>query len=88
MLFEGGDGMFSHNACYREGDTPGADVLLQAGTLIVSNNRVMGGELALDVRCAQRHYSLLGNICRGKIVVEFGNPMPPPWAPLNLEGVV
>lgn len=88
LEFRGGEGVFSHNECYRDGDGDAPDVRLQSNTLIVGNNRVVGGGISLDIRAAQRHYTVLGNICRGKIMVEFGAGLAAPWAPLNLEGVV
>ncbi len=88
MEFETGDGVFSHNECYRDGGTDAADVILQAGTLVVGNNRVVGGGISLELHVMERHYTVLGNICRGKIVVLPGGGLPTPWAPLNLEGVV
>jgi hypothetical protein len=48
---------------------------------------VVGGGISLDIRAAQRRYTVLGNICLGKILVESGNGISSPWAPLNLEGV-
>jgi hypothetical protein len=88
MEFETGDGVFSHNECYREGSVDAPDVVLQANTLIVGNNRVVGGGISLELHVIERHYTVLGNICRGKIIVVPGGGLPPPWAPLNLEGVV
>jgi hypothetical protein len=88
LEFTGGEGVFSHNECYREGHDD-ADVRLQSNTLIVGNNRVVGGgtslDTSLDIR-APRHYTVLGNICRGKIMVG-GVDLGVPWAPLNLVGV-
>lgn len=88
MNFETGDGVFSHNECYREGSVDAPDVVLQANTLIVGNNRVVGGGISLELHVMERHYTVLGNICRGKIVVLPGGGLPAPWAPLNLESVV
>jgi len=81
-----GDFIFSHNHCQHEGGPDSSDVVLKAGTLIVGNNRVVGSSIALDLHAAQRHYTVLGNICRGKITI-VGASLPAPWAPLNIEGV-
>ena len=35
---------------------------------------------------AERHYTVLGNITRGQIMVSGGGLIPP-WAPLNMEGI-
>lgn len=88
LEFKGGDGVFSHNECHRDGGGGGPDVGLESSTLIVCNNRIVGDDISLDIRAAQRHYTVLGNICRGKIIVSPGGNLPAPWAPLNLEGVV
>ena len=64
----GGDGVFVNNQCYRDGGTEAAaDVRLQASTLVVSNNRLLGGPLALQVLTANGRNTALGNICRGTI---------------------
>ncbi len=88
LEFTGGEGVFSHNECYRDDGGEAPDVRLRSNTLIVANNRVVGGGTSLDIRAARLHYTVLGNICRGKIMVESGTPLAAPWAPLNLEGVV
>lgn len=91
MEFTNGDGVFSHNECFREGNVDAPDVILQANTLIVGNNRVVGGSISLELHVMERHYTVLGNICSGNIsVVPSGglpSDLPAPWAPLNLKGV-
>ncbi len=86
LEFPGGEGIFSHNECYRDraGHTP--DVHLRGNILIVANNRVVGGGISLDIQAAREHYTVLGNICAGKIVVSPGG-LASVWAPLNIQGV-
>jgi len=88
LAFEGGEGVFSHNECYRDGGGNAPDVLLKSNTLIVGNNRVVGGGISLELHVMEGHYTVLGNICGGKITVLPGGGLPAPWTPLNLEGVV
>ena len=82
MEFASGDGVFSHNECYRDVLSDNPDVLLKSSTLIVANNRVFGGPISIEIGASRGRYTVLGNICRGKI-----NGLVPPWTPLNLEGV-
>ena len=84
--FVTGDCVFSHNQCRRLEPGDGADVTLAADTLIVASNRVQGGGISLELDVAERHYTVLGNITRGKIMVAGGGLIPP-WAPLNMEGI-
>jgi hypothetical protein len=62
-------------------------VSLKSATLIVGNNRLVGGDRSLDIVAGQgKFFTALGNICRGRITVG-SVPLPAPWAPLNLQGV-
>jgi hypothetical protein len=87
LEFKGGEGVFSHNECYRDGGGDAPDVRLQSNTLIVGNNRVVGGGFSLHIGAARQHYTVLGNICHGKIKVEPNADLPTPWLALNLESV-
>ena len=84
--FVSGDCVFSHNQCRRLEAGDGSDVILAADTLIVASNRVQGGRISLELDVAERHYTVLGNITRGQIMVSGGGLIPP-WAPLNIEGI-
>lgn len=86
MQFGAGDCVFSHNHCRRLESGDGADVMLGSDTLIVASNRVQGGRISLDLDVDVRHYTVLGNITRGLILVS-GSGLIPPWAPLNMEGI-
>ena len=63
-----------------------ADVVLSGGTLVVDANRVQAGGLSMDLKTGDQHYTVLGNICRGRILVN-GVAIIAPWAPLNRQNV-
>ena len=86
----GSDGVFSHNECFREPPSgQPLEVILGATTLIVSNNRVVGGDVSLDIRATpEDHFTVLGNITSGNIVVNGTLPLPPPWTDFNHVGVL
>jgi hypothetical protein len=89
LRFTRGDGVFSHNQCTRQGGTGTAntpDVLLAADTLIVASNRVEASGLSIELQVTEQHFTVLGNICRGRILVN-GGALPGPWGPLNLQNV-
>ncbi len=69
LEFTGGDGAFVNNQVYRDGSTSEAvpDVRLASTSLIVSNNRILGGLFALHVVTAAGRSTALGNVCRGTI---------------------
>jgi hypothetical protein len=82
MQFENGDGTFVNNQCYREGGSEAvADVRLQAATVIVSNNRILGGLFSLQVVTAAGRNTAVGNVCRGSI-----QGVTAAFAALNLTG--
>jgi hypothetical protein len=67
-----------------------------AHSLIASSNRIVGNvrmELQPDLRSMNNKKeqeplcTVVGNITGGNIMVR-GGPLAPPWAPLNLQGVV
>lgn len=88
LVFGRGDLGFCDNHVTRRAgageETP--DVLLTASTLIVDANRVMANSLAMDLTATggNEHYTVLGNVCRGRIRVN-GAAIAPPWAPLNRQ---
>lgn len=82
LEYESGDGVFTHNECYRDTPSDNPDIVLRSSTLIVASNRVVGGPISIDIGAQRGRYTVLGNICRGKI-----NGLIAPWTPLNLEGV-
>lgn len=90
LVFQRGDTTFDQNQVLRPAvqgpGTPSADVLLSAGTLIVGSNRVQASPLSIHLHVAEQHFTVLGNICRGRIQVNNA-PLQPPWVPLNLQGV-
>jgi hypothetical protein len=88
LVFARGESVFSHNQCTRRatGTNATADVILGAGTVIAASNRIQAAAMSLEVKAAVQHYTVLGNICRGKITVN-GAALAPPWTPLNLQGV-
>jgi hypothetical protein len=87
LVFGRGESVFSHNQCTRRASGADvADVILGAGTVIAASNRIQAAGLSMDVKAAEQHVTVLGNICRGKITVN-GNALPQPWGPLNLQGV-
>jgi hypothetical protein len=61
-------------------------VVLSGGTLIVASNRVQASSLSMDLKAAENHFTILGNICRGRIRVNNA-ALAPPWEPLNLQNV-
>jgi hypothetical protein len=88
LNFKSGDGIFNHNQCYSVGSGNAPDVSLQSSTLIVSNNRVVGGRISIHIDAAQGRYTVLGDICHGKILVESPSiDIYSPWALLNLQNV-
>jgi hypothetical protein len=88
LEFKSGEGVFSHNQCYRDGGGDAPDVRLRSDTLIVGNNRVVGvrGGTSLHIGAAERRITVLGNICHGKIKVNSAD-LALPWAPLNIQDV-
>lgn len=90
LSFLRGDGIFSHNECYcvPAPPPPGlpppdvADVSLNSRTLIVCNNRVVGGPISIVIILKERSI-VLGNICAGTIEGQ----VLPNQRPLNLENV-
>jgi len=64
-----------------------SDVQLAAITVIAAQNRVFGGEESFDIKLVSTAaLTMLGNLTRGKILVN-GAGLLPPWQPLNVEGV-
>jgi len=86
MAFNRGDTNFSDNHVARRGGGDMADVVLSGGTLVVDANRVQAGGLSMDLKTGDQHYTVLGNICRGRILVN-GVAIIAPWAPLNRQNV-
>jgi hypothetical protein len=87
LVFARGESVFSHNQCSRRaGAADAADVILGAGTVIAASNRIQASPLSMEVKAAEQHFTVLGNICRGRITVN-GGPLPAPWTPLNLQSV-
>ena len=78
---------FSDNHIARRGGAgETADVILTGGTLIVDANRVQANALSMDLKAVggDEHYTVLGNVCRGRIRIN-GAALAPPWAPLNRQ---
>ena len=86
LEFNSGDGIFSHNECYRKNSSEKPDVFLRSSTLVVSNNRVVGGANSVNMKVIKGRYTVLGNICFGSILAE-SNPIELTWASLNREHV-
>jgi hypothetical protein len=86
LVFGAGTQVFANNQCQRLEAGEEADVVLGGDTVIVTSNRMEGTGLSLDVRAEERRYTVVGNICGGKIIVKNA-PLPAPWKPLNLESV-
>lgn len=86
MEFTRGDAIFTDNACHREASGSIPDVRILAGTVAAGNNRVAGSGVSFDIQTGDRHYTVLGNLCHGKIMVN-GTGLVSPWASLNREGL-
>jgi hypothetical protein len=87
LMFGRGESVFADNQCLREGGgAASADVILAGGTLIVASNRVQAAELSMDLHVSDQRFTVLGNVCRGRILVN-GSALPAPWLPLNLQNV-
>jgi hypothetical protein len=61
-------------------------VILTGGTMVVEGNRVLRAGLSMDLKTGDEHYTVLGNICRGRIRVN-GSALAAPWTPLNRQNV-
>lgn len=87
MTFSRGDAIFGHNHVARAGgNAESADVILAASTLAVDNNRVQASGLSMDLKAGEAHFTVLGNICRGRIRIN-NNGIALPWEPLNRQNV-
>jgi hypothetical protein len=87
LVFARGESIFDQNHVVRQASgVNNGDVALAAGTLIVGSNRVQASSISMELQVAEQHFTVLGNICRGRIMVN-GGPLPQPWMPLNLQGV-
>jgi hypothetical protein len=78
------DCLFADNRCELQPDIGGAAVRLAAGTLIVSANRVQGGEPSMQLSADPRRMTVLGNITSAGIAAG-GGPLGGPWEPLNVR---
>ena len=67
---------------------PGSGVLARLSTPLVSaaNNVLTGGTVSLQIEPPGNKFTVLGNIASGKILVNGGQPLAPPWEPLNVHG--
>jgi Family of unknown function (DUF6519) len=79
-----GDCVFSDNHS-RQLKAASDGVVLNARTLIVSSNRMLGG-VRISLQSAKGPCTVVGNITGGEIRVS-GNPLPLPWGPLNIQNV-
>ena len=87
LAFARGDIIFSHNqVARRAAGTDSTDVVLAADTLVADSNRVRQSRDAMELKAGEAHYTVLGNICVGRIRVN-GAPLAAPWLPLNRQGV-
>jgi hypothetical protein len=78
------DCLFADNRCELQPDIGGAAVRLAAGTLIVSANRVQGGEPSMQLSVDPRRMTVLGNVTSAGIAAG-GGPLGDPWEPLNVR---
>ena len=82
LIDAAGDCQFSENRCELRSGSDAA-VRLICGTTIVNANRVLGGEVSIDIRGDPKRVTVLGNITDRAI--NLGNGLPPPWEALNIR---
>lgn len=78
-----GDCQFADNRCELRGGRSSSAVRLQAGSTIVNANRVLGGEVSIDIRGDPKRATVLGNITDHGI--HLGGPLSSPWDALNVR---
>jgi hypothetical protein len=77
-----GDCQFSENRCELRSGSDAA-VRLTCATTIVNANRVLGGEVSIDIRGDAKRATVLGNITDRAITLGAG--LPAPWDALNIR---
>ena len=82
LIDAAGDCQFSENRCELRSGSEAA-VRLICGTTIVNANRVLGGEVSIDIRGDPKRVTVLGNITDRAI--NLGNGLPAPWDALNIR---
>jgi hypothetical protein len=87
LVFGRGDTIFSDNHVSRRGGNESADVVLASRTLAVDANRVHASRLSMELKAGEAHFTVLGNICRGEILVNGSLLSGTPWDPLNRQNV-
>ena len=83
LLGASADILFTDNRCELNGNGNTA-VTLVARTLVVSANRVVGGERSMLLNASPKLMTVLGNITTGGIATGAGQ-LEPQWAPLNIN---
>jgi len=80
-----GDVVAQANHCTHTGGSPTA-AFLQAAVVTASSNRITGGDSMLVIRVGDNNtFAAVGNIAAGGTHLNNpGNPVPAPWAPLNV----
>jgi hypothetical protein len=80
----GGDVVAEGNQCRHEQEGEAAGILLQAGSITASSNRVRGVRSMLVLEVPENRFAAVGNLAAGG--THLGGPgggLPSPWQPLN-----
>ncbi|MBC8055314.1 MAG: hypothetical protein H7Y61_01910 [Rhizobiales bacterium] len=83
LLGASADIVFTDNRCELNGDKTDS-VVLTGRALIVSANRVVGGERSMLLNASPKLMTVLGNITSHAIATAAG-PLEPQWVPLNIH---
>jgi len=79
-----GEALVSDNRCELNGRSAPA-LRLSSPVVVLSSNRVRGGEVSVAVTNASKRVAAVGNVTTGGISVGAG-PLPAPWNALNIAG--
>src|SRR5262249_41332185 len=79
-----GDCLFNDNRCELRSAADVPAVRLVAGATIVNANRVLSGQIAIQLLGNTKRVTVVGNITTGVILA--GGALPAPWDALNVLG--
>ena len=79
-----GDCLFNDNRCELRSAADAPAVRLAAGATIVNANRVLSGQIAIQLLGNTKRVTVVGNITTGVILA--GGALPAPWDTLNVLG--